>query len=279
MSPIISLNMPESAKEAPPRIYILIENPSKSNNLGPILRCGAAYSATFVFIGYQQCATEGSHGANKHVEIVAFPTFPRAVDYLKSCGVGSIIGILGDASFRKGDNDDSREVIDDPDFNIVKAGSEIYSSSTTQCEKKYPCSQPIHSRPFKKDENVCFSISRKSIGIPMEQGKYCDYFVHVSTAAPFSSHDGADGDQVIYGLLDAQTSLSICLHHYAAFAGYEERDFVGQKFQVAARTAGKDDEQSRIVKEERLQRKMEEEQDVDDAWENGDMASMIDIFG
>ncbi len=38
------------------KIYILVENPSKSNNLGPILRCGAAFAATFIFIGYEKCA-------------------------------------------------------------------------------------------------------------------------------------------------------------------------------------------------------------------------------
>jgi hypothetical protein len=250
----------------------MIENPKKSNNLGPILRCGAAYSATFVFIGYQKCAIEGSHGANKHVEIVSFPTFQQASDFVKGRNVGSIIGILGDASFSKGDHDDDREVFADNVWDIVNAGPR---SPLPADESRYPCSRPVHLRPFRKNEDVCFLISKKAIGIPIDQGKYCDGFVHISTSTPFVS-DTEDGVDVMYGLIDSQTALSICLHHFAAFSGYEERDFLGQKFQVAD-CKRLDEEQIRILREDRLKRKEEEAEAVDDAWEGGNMANFFDI--
>jgi hypothetical protein len=265
---------------APPRIYIMIENPSKSNNLGPILRCGAAYSATFIFIGYQKCAIEGSHGANKHVQILAYPTFQQGVDYVKKCGVRSIVGILGDASFETGSDDDSRIVCQQASTNstmIVNASFEISPSIPSKeisIDHEYPCSRPIHLRPFAKNKDICFLISKKPIGLPLDQGRFCDAFVHVSTAAPMLLNKIS----AVYGLLDCQTTLSLCLHHFAAFVGYKERDFVGQKFQVADRT-GFDEERSINVKEERRRKKAEARRDEDDAWESGEMAEMINMFG
>jgi len=271
-----------SCKDGPPRIFIIIENPSKSNNLGPILRCGAAYSATFVFIGYQKCAIEGSHGANKHVEIVAFPTFQQGRAYVQSCGVRSIIGILGDASFKTGADDDSRVVrVCQDAFSgsaVVNASGEIYqddhSGNTGEYEYEYPSSKPIHLRPFEVKEDICFLISKKPVGLPRDQGQVCDAFVHISTSAPILSST----EIAVYGLLDSQTSLSICLHHFAAFAGYKERDFVGQKFKVADRS-GFDEETSRMLKEERMNKKLEAGKDADDAWDSGEMAeTMMNLF-
>jgi hypothetical protein len=270
--------MSDAARKAPPRIFIMIENPKKSNNLGAILRCGAAYSATFVFIGYQKCAIDGSHGASKHVEIVSFPTFQQASDYVKGCGVTSIVGILGDASFKRGSLDDDRAVFDDDKLDAVNVSAKLMSRTE---ESKYPCSRPIHLRPFQGGGNICFLISKRYVGIPKDQGKYCDAFVHVSTSTPFQTevedgHADGDGDDAIYGLLDSQTTLSICLHHFAAFAGYEERDFTGQKFVIADREK-LEEEQIQILRQERLQKKVEAAQAADDMWVDGGMMNLFDM--
>ena len=271
-----------NVKDGPPRIFIMIENPSKSNNLGPILRCGAAYSATFVFIGYEKCAIDGSHGANKHVEILAFPTFQQGKAYVQSCGVRSIIGILGDASFKTGGDDDSRVVrVCQDEFSgsaLVNASGEIhpneYLGKTGECEYEYPSSKPIHLRPFEVKEDICFLISKKPVGLPRDQGQFCDAFIHISTCAPILSST----ETAVHGLLDSQTSLSICLHHFAAFAGYKERDFVGQKFKVADRS-GIDEERRRMLKEERMNKKLEAGKDADDAWDSGEIAeTMMNLF-
>lgn len=66
-----------------PKVYLIIENPKKSNNLGPIIRCAAAYSITqLVFVGYHKCSVEGSHGSNKYVDTTNFPTFSQAKEYV-----------------------------------------------------------------------------------------------------------------------------------------------------------------------------------------------------
>lgn len=43
-----------------PKLYLLMENKSKSNNLGPILRCATAFGIeTMIVVGYSKCSTEG----------------------------------------------------------------------------------------------------------------------------------------------------------------------------------------------------------------------------
>ena len=295
-----------------PQIYIMIENPKKSNNLGPILRCGAAYCATFIFIGFEKCAVEGSHGADKHVSILSFPTFGQACQYVRSQGVdvgvsvgadgcvggsvGSITGILGAASFRKGGHDDVREVIVDDDGNgnengttsTIKVGGEI-GTPGDDFGDKYPCSHPIHLRPFKEGpkKNICFLISKKAAGIPKDQAKLCDTFVHISTSVPFplkaesETESESKSESVMHGMLDSQTSLSICLHHFAAKWNFKERDFdsLQQKFEVADPKRNQvDEEQNRRLREARRRQKEDEEQALDDAWESGEMANMIHMF-
>ena len=44
-----------------PSLYLLLENPRKSNCLGPILRCASAFGIrTVVAVGYDKCSVEGS---------------------------------------------------------------------------------------------------------------------------------------------------------------------------------------------------------------------------
>lgn len=85
----------------PARCYLLAQNEKRSNNVGPILRCAAAFAVEqIIFVGYSQCAVAGAHGADRHVNITSFPTLRQAVQYLKQdeaedgCGVKSIVGIL-----------------------------------------------------------------------------------------------------------------------------------------------------------------------------------------
>ena len=261
--------------------YILIENPSKSNNLGPILRCATAFAIQqVIFVGYEKCSVKGSHGSSKHVNIKAFVNFKQAVTYLKeSCGVVSIIGILGDVSLgsSKIDNDEYDDggvdgvvadgvvtdavgiVEEDLEHNVAKVTARLNyndkakhekdsssSSSPTSPTFQYPLSYPVHKRPFPSNGNVCFSISRRAVGLPVHQAQYCDSFVHIQTTPPLltsQTHTTATTSNtlqqknnqrpyLIHGLLDSQTCLSITLHHFNAFAQYDERIFEGQKFFV-----------------------------------------------
>lgn len=67
MSTIEHLNTPISVNNIDntddnrlPQIFLLIENPKKSNNLGPVIRCATAFGiSTIIAIGYAQCSTNG----------------------------------------------------------------------------------------------------------------------------------------------------------------------------------------------------------------------------
>jgi tRNA G18 (ribose-2'-O)-methylase SpoU len=46
--------------QAVKEIFLLLENLTKSNNLGPILRCATAFGIRAVIaVGYAKCSTEG----------------------------------------------------------------------------------------------------------------------------------------------------------------------------------------------------------------------------
>jgi len=274
--------------------YILIENPSKSNNLGPILRCAAAFAIQqVIFIGYDKCSVQGSHGSSKHVNIISFPTYKPAIEFLKcECNVVSIVGILGDVCDFKGSNDKvngQRIVEEDETLQIVKAGSHrnqqdinIKMHQNDLNPSSYPSSFPIHKRKFPLHGNVCFSISKKSFGLPIHQAKYCDTFVHIETSVPTppiistsaSASSSENINEPIYGLLDAQTCLSISLHHYNAFAGYQERQFNGHKFHVNKISKGIITENDREEKkQQRLNKRLQLQQEAEDA-----MVESINLF-
>mmetsp|Transcript_1711 Transcript_1711/g.2460 ORF Transcript_1711/g.2460 Transcript_1711/m.2460 type:complete len:302 (-) Transcript_1711:7-912(-) len=251
------------------RIYLLIENPSKSNNLGPILRCAAAFSVhQVVFIGYEKCAVAGSHGASKHVDTIAFPTIDQAVQYLKSpkecngdddavvegtcehdCGVTSIIGVLGASPGGYGPMVVTEDL--DASLAVVTSGNNSFSSpigvnvtTTKNVCHNYPNSLPVSKRPF-RNGNVCFSISKQWAGLPLSQARYCDSFIHIPTVnynIDIEKDDNTTGALAIkrckYRMLDPPSFISIALHHYTAWAKYDQRIFTGNKFQVASLNKG-----------------------------------------
>lgn len=237
---------------SPFRSYLLIENPSKRNNLGPFLRCAAAFGVeTIVFVGYAKCSSHGSHGADKHVKTIAFTSFSHAIDFLRKpveaggCGVKSIIGCLGPNDGEGAFNSDCTVV--ENDSNLVLLDTLNHNDTHLT---KYPPSYPVHLRPF-QDGNVCFSLCKYRSGLPKHQASYCDFFVHVPIRPTVSNRD----EDTSIGLLDAQTSLSIILHHWTAWANYSVRKFTGQKFEVTTIQRGfKSDDDNHGV-EKRNQRK------------------------
>lgn len=242
-----------SADNALPKLYLLLENPRKSNNLGPLLRCAAAFGiSTVVAIGYDKCSTEGSHGAAKHIQIIAFPTAKQAATYLKrpisegGCGCTSIVGILGCVA------DDSGEkifsVCSDVESGLAKA-SEDHRETTTQR------SVPVHTRPF-LEGNCCFAVSKDWSGLPVALAEQCDSFIHVPHKT-IRREDGASS----FRLLDAPSTVSIVLHHYTAWAQYDERGFQGQKFDVTRqRVTGPNREVQQLREEARRLRQQERDE-------------------
>jgi len=217
--------------------YLLIQNPAKSNCLGPILRCAAAFAVhTVIFVGYEQCSTEGSHGAASHVRIIAFPTLCQAETYLRnSCGVVTLIGLLGAKGGEGAYQSDGCKVMQNEKDEMVILDDRCLGDTKNEKEinNQYPFSLPIHIRPFTSG-NICFSISKFWTGLPIDQARSCDSFIHIPVVS-IPPIDVVNGFTNQYSrLLDPQSCLSIALHHYTAWANYGtlERDIQGQKYAV-----------------------------------------------
>jgi hypothetical protein len=101
----------------------------------------------------------------------------------------------------------------------------VESPETPSAKRSYP----IHARPF-VEGNCCFVISKNWKGLPSSLAHECDLFVHIPHAQPTSDEESASGR-----LLDAPSCLSIALHHFTAWAKYNQRDFQGHKFEVGGR--------------------------------------------
>ena len=94
------------------------------------------------------------------------------------------------------------------------------------------------------DNNICFAVGKKTRGLPISLARLCDWYVHVphvavvGTNASSDEHihvdDEEDDDEFV--LLNMESCLSIVLHHFMAYAGYEDGSdtttFTGQKYNV-----------------------------------------------
>jgi tRNA G18 (ribose-2'-O)-methylase SpoU len=48
-------------EEEPPTIFLLLENPTRNNNLGPFIRCASAFGiSTIVAVGFAKCSDKGA---------------------------------------------------------------------------------------------------------------------------------------------------------------------------------------------------------------------------
>lgn len=243
--------------------YLLIENPSKGNNLGPLLRCACAFRVTeVILVGFAKCSTEGSHGSARHVTIRAFPNFEQAEKFLrgKDCGVVDIVGVLGGtwnhrssspvdvyedckvSEYSHTSDINGRSVVrqlvaidnaDSPTFRRVR-------DSADDTSHKYPLSIPAYRRQFRG--NTAFFCSKNWRGLPAAHARrICDSFLHVPHMA---ATEGSSQTMFV----DIQSSISIILHHFTAWAQYDERESREQKFDVAVYQKGQLTEQEKEEK-------------------------------
>ena len=69
------------------RWYLLMDNPSKTNHLGTLLRCAAAFQCHQVLlVGYDKFNWQGSFGSHIFLDIVVFPTWDSVREYLMRGG-------------------------------------------------------------------------------------------------------------------------------------------------------------------------------------------------
>lgn len=236
-------------------IYLLVENPSKSNNLGPILRCATAFGLDrVVAVGYEQCNVEGSHGASKHVEIVAWPTAKQAADYLRNdlkCTV--VVGLL--SSLPGGYEASGYPVATDGDgwtkakHRVATADPEAAESATPALKDAQKTTYPVYNMPLPDEGNICLALGKQHEGLSTALAEHCDHFCHIPHC----------GDAA---LVDAPAALSIALYHFVAYRlGYTESSFEGHKFDVTQFEVGKPDpmkKRKRELEQEERQKESEE---------------------
>uniref|UniRef100_A0A7S1YY15 tRNA/rRNA methyltransferase SpoU type domain-containing protein n=1 Tax=Ditylum brightwellii TaxID=49249 RepID=A0A7S1YY15_9STRA len=246
--------------------YLLLENPKKSNNLGPILRCAAAYAVDqVIFVGYEKCSTDGSHGAAKHVSIVAFPTFDQAVQYLrKKCDCTSFVGLLGGYCHEEEEAVAGLELSTD----LVVPMPLKQASEKTQFSQQKITSWSIQKRSFQKGNN-CFILSKNWRGLPKNHAIHCDSFVHIPQISVLPKDDDIQIEMAPFQFLDVPSCLSIALHHFTAWARFQERNFEGQKFQVVRKqhhrilksNSNDEDESLSICKKARIEAEQKQQQE------------------
>jgi len=211
----------------PPKIFLLLENFSKSNNFGPILRCAAAFNVhRVIFIGYQKHSSKGSHGSSKYVTTISYPTYDKVRDaypYL------SYVGIMGVCSGGY-------------DISSLIEVEEVISVKNQESSFMFPHhSQPITNRSFPLGD-ICFIFNYKHTrGLSKTQILYCDSFIHVPVVDV----------KCDIQLIDSPTCLSIVLHHYTAWAKYPTRSVIGNKYFVGKKKLHAKEKRKKSTKREK----------------------------
>ena len=244
-----------------PSIYLILENPRKTCNWGPVLRCAAAFAVTqVIWVGYATCNTEGSHGAASHVSQIAFPVLSQAIAYVRgelSSSSSSSTSLLTSSEFdTSNDNDDNHPmtttsvshttqilgiicrggggashqsphpvILDssNPTHCFVNV-SEIDPTTNTDFPPSYPVRHhPIFSSSHSNIRSLAIILSKDALGLPFPLASVCDTFVHIPHV-PL--------DDRIFWPLDLPSCLSIVLHRLRQWAPYPERNSRGHKFHV-----------------------------------------------
>lgn len=245
-----------------------MDNPSKTTHLGTLLRCAAAFRAHQVLIvGHDKFNAQGSFGSHLYLDIVAFPSWECVVDYLKRGAIedeahhhdkntdaasathqtltytdssnDNRIPIVGIAGAYGGDesifSSDGVTVYEDDDTGFATLSARDANSEEKKQTELPNKSYPIHDRPFSSD--VCFLLSKDKRGLPISHARLCDSFLHIPQIC-FDTDDDAQLNtpervpRIIQStLLEIATIYSIVLHHFTAWANYDERSFAeNQKF-------------------------------------------------
>jgi tRNA G18 (ribose-2'-O)-methylase SpoU len=258
-----------------PQVTVLIENPRKNTNWGPLLRCCTAFGITQIFVvGFDKCSVEGSHGAYKHVELLAFHSHEAALKALKEELGFTIVGLLQGApesaySSKGHDVHCVKYPQQEEQIVLVKRENVPPNDIVDISSTPLPPSYPLHTRPFSR--RICLAVGKRPRGLPLSLAQLCDTFVHIPhfglPTSPSSSpcyHDSS--------WLTAEASMSIVLHEFALWAGYGRTikddstssdgkvvHYQGQKYDVAQKHKGESgaDEILRKKEERRAQREQD----------------------
>ena len=230
----VTVTPPLSLSSSSSEITMLIENPAKGKNWGPLLRCCAAFGIRTIYVvGYDKCDVRGSHGASKHVQLKAFPTHEQAARALTAArtagndeGGFELVGLLSPPLDSDNDDncDDSFNDDFDEDRNVVREQF-FYEPAETEVEiariaanesggkkaettgTEQPPAQiiqtsfPVHLRN-RFPRKTCLVVDKMKRGLPWSLAKYCSSFVHV----PHSNFNASGS------MLTLEASVSIIFH-------------------------------------------------------------------
>eukprot|EP00977_Amphora_coffeiformis_P021347 scaffold9208_cov154-Amphora_coffeaeformis.AAC.6 len=247
----------EDDERAPPaEIVLMLENLDKGNNLGSILRCASASGVRQILaIGYEKCAVQGAHGADRHVNLIAFPTAAQAAKALPegTCVIG-LLGALPDGYSQNGHN----VTVDDEQGLALPNVGGFVGSDKESLGRTYPV-YALPASMVRPQSVVCLVVSKDRLGLSVNLANQCQAFCHVpciplAEAAP--------------PLLDAPSSLTIALHHFTERLGYDEATFTGHKFHVIKPRLVPEADRADL-QEQRSEERESKKHEADDAWEDG----------
>jgi tRNA G18 (ribose-2'-O)-methylase SpoU len=240
-----------------PQVTFLIENPKKNTNWGPLLRCGAAFGITQIFVvGYDTCSVQGSHGASKHVELVSFPTHQQAAETLKKHDY-ELLGLLGgvaNADDENGYHVTTSEQTSTIDKSKTETIVSVSNSSKDIKNQSLPKSYAVHCRPF--SQNTCLVVGKRALGLPLRLAELCQKFLHIPHQAEVQLTNTDEKANNLTSWLNGEACVSIILHEFSAWAGFHAENYQGQKYKVIRITKGAPDNQD--AKRNERKRKMEE---------------------
>ncbi|CAN0130811.1 unnamed protein product, partial [Phaeothamnion confervicola] len=169
-------------------VFLAIENPSASNNLGDILRTAAAYAVVEVLlVGYGRCAMHGSHGAAKYVTTAHFSDWPSAIANLRNERKCEVIALLPKR----------------PEVGAASDGSHGGAEAAT------PPHFAVYTRPFSGDTALLLFHGGQP---PLDVLRLCDTAVYVEQATSLVR-------------LPLPIVAAVALHHFTAWAQYGEVRF------------------------------------------------------
>jgi tRNA G18 (ribose-2'-O)-methylase SpoU len=279
-----------------PQVTLLIENPRKTNNWGPLLRCCAAFGIRQVFVvGFDKCNVRGSHGASKHVELIAFPSHQGAVDALTQDGfqlVGLLQGVpnaYDEQGYPTVQKVIMNETTNETDVLVVvsgvdgasdegnNSGNNSGSSSSNPVLVLPQKSFPVHSRPFAK--KTCLVVGKKTKGLVWSLAQYCHSFVHIPHEGILLAPDGSR-ECTAPSWLTVEASVSIVLHEYSAWAGYHNHDrgdteYQGQKYKVEQISRGSQNSTPGDKQEQRKQRQQDLQELSETAMDDGCLGNLL----
>ncbi|CAM9208814.1 unnamed protein product [Ectocarpus sp. 4 AP-2014] len=268
--------------------YLVLANPSSKNNLGTLIRCGAAFAVEEVIVvGAFKWSTHGAHGSHKHLRYRCFDDWETAATFLRDEKGCDLCGVLNQSQIPLGcepppaapprgrvgpgsapesataatnfpAQGESEPGVDSSSASLplakiatdeqgagsaaselseeglLRSSSSLSPSSSSQEEERVPeerlrggsnkkdrptvlASTAVRRRPFRR--STAFLVGHGN-RLDHEALDVCDFFVHVEQAGESPME------------LAAPVTTSIALHHFTAWANYEERHCTGEKFNV-----------------------------------------------